>query len=113
MEIIFILGFMIISTWFGALGAFLIKKSLNRFTNIFSIFKNKLIYLSFILFGFGFLIYLFLLKASDVSYLFPITSLTYVWSTFLSIKFLHEKLNFRKVFGILLIIIGIIVMSLG
>ncbi len=47
------------------------------------------------------------LKDGQLSILYPIISLSYVWVNLLSMYFFHEQMNFWKGFGIVLIIGGV------
>jgi uncharacterized membrane protein len=47
------------------------------------------------------------LKDGQLSILYPIISLSYVWVNLLSMYFFHEHMNFWKAFGIVLIIGGV------
>lgn len=103
---------MVLSTLFGAVGSVLFKLVLNKSKNFSKIFSDFTLYLGIFLFGLGFIVYLFLLRQNDVTYLFPITSLTYVWTSIFSVVLLNEKMNRRKLIGISLIVIGIISLAI-
>ena len=47
------------------------------------------------------------LKGRELSRLYPIIALTYVWVTFLSVMFLGEHVNFFRALGIGLIVSGV------
>jgi drug/metabolite transporter (DMT)-like permease len=53
------------------------------------------------------------LKNGQLSLLYPVISLTYVWVTFLSVIVFHEVLNPYKVAGIVLIVLGVGVLGLN
>jgi drug/metabolite transporter (DMT)-like permease len=53
------------------------------------------------------------LKNGQLSLLYPVISLTYVWVTFLSVMVFHEVLNPYKVAGIVLIVMGVGVLGLN
>lgn len=52
-------------------------------------------------------------RGGEVSVLYPIIATSYVWVTFLSIRFLGETINFFKYIGIASIIIGIASIGYG
>ena len=59
-------------------------------------------------YGFGFLVYLFLLSKMDVTSVYPIcTSLTYAGITFFGWAVFKEPQSWPKISGIVLIIVGI------
>jgi drug/metabolite transporter (DMT)-like permease len=47
------------------------------------------------------------LRDGELSILYPVISLTYVWVTFLSLAFLGESLNLYKILGICIIVAGV------
>ncbi len=52
------------------------------------------------------------LRFHNVSVLYPLTSLTYVWIAVLSILILKEQMNTYKWGGILLVLAGVVLISL-
>ncbi len=63
------------------------------------------------LYGVSAVIYVWALKYGRLSLLYPITSLSYVWVSLLSVKFLKENMNNYKWIGISLIILGVILIT--
>jgi uncharacterized membrane protein len=53
------------------------------------------------------------LKGGELSVLYPLVALTYVWVSLLSVKFLNEKMNKMKWIGILLILFGVTLIGIG
>lgn len=49
---------------------------------------------------------LILMSGNEISFLWPMTSLTFVFSTFAAILFLHERVSSARWIGVLFIIIG-------
>src|SRR3989338_6663239 len=52
-------------------------------------------------------IYLWALKNANLSLIYPINSLTYIWVSLLSVKFLGERMNKYKWLGVACIILGV------
>ncbi len=52
-------------------------------------------------------VYLWALKHADLSLIYPVNSLTYIWVSLLSVKFLGEKMNRHKWLGVACIILGV------
>ena len=44
---------------------------------------------------------------------FPLVSLSYVWVTLVSMKFLGEEMNIAKLVGISSIIVGVVLIGIG
>lgn len=102
----------IIGTLFGGFGSLYLKKgsaSLHR--NIFKIIYNYKLVFGIMLYGVSAVIYVWALKYGRLSLLYPITSLSYVWVSLLSVKFLKENMNNYKWIGISLIILGVILIT--
>ncbi|HXI43258.1 MAG TPA: EamA family transporter [Bryobacteraceae bacterium] len=55
----------------------------------------------------------FALRDGELSILYPIIALTYVWVTILSVLFFHETLNLFKLVGIAIVVTGVAVMGRG
>jgi drug/metabolite transporter (DMT)-like permease len=65
------------------------------------------------LYGFNTLLMVLALRKGELSMLYPIIALTYVWVTLLSYTLLREPPNMFKNFGIALIVIGVAVIGSG
>lgn len=90
-------------TFIGSMGGLLFKQ-VSRFDRP----KEKLFF--FILgcgmYGIGALLNVYLLRMLPYSIVFPLTSLTYVWTMALSKYILKEKINRFKIIGVTLILLG-------
>lgn len=53
------------------------------------------------------------LKGGELSFIYPLVSTVYIWSSFLSIKLLGERMNAKKWSGIGLIIAGVVSIGFG
>ena len=53
------------------------------------------------------------LRIGELSILYPVIALTYVWVTILSVVIFHEALNPLKGFGVALIVSGVAVLGRG
>ena len=100
---------MVIITWISAYASLFLKKGSSKFDrkHIFNII-NKHIIIGVFLYGVGTLSYLILLRKNDLSLLYPLSALSYIWVLFISHHHLDEKMNKFKILGISLIIIGIL-----
>ncbi|MBU0907383.1 MAG: EamA family transporter [Nanoarchaeota archaeon] len=101
------IGLVVVSSITGAIGGFLFKlASKNLSFNIPKLIKNLPLISGFVLFGLSALVYIFALRHGSLNTLYPLSSLTYIWSTIMAKKFLKEKINLYKWMGILLIVLG-------
>jgi drug/metabolite transporter (DMT)-like permease len=53
------------------------------------------------------------LRDGELSVIYPVISLTYVWVAFLSMIFFHESMNVYKGCGIAIIVLGVTVLGRG
>lgn len=65
----------------------------------------------YILYGISTILLSFALRNDELSSMYPIISLTYVWVMFLSVWYFHESLNFYKVVGVAVIMGGVAVLG--
>ena len=100
----------VIATFFGAFGSLYLKKGSVKF-GLKNLFNWKLMFGGFI-YVLSTVFFIFALKRGDVSILYPITALTYIWVSLLSVKVLKEKMNKFKWMGIVLIMIGVVIITL-
>lgn len=75
--------------------------------NIREIIKNYALLRGIFFYGASAIIGIIALRGAELTVLYPIASLNYVWVSFLSMRFLREKMNIYKWLGVLMIIIGV------
>ncbi len=99
----------VVATLIGSVGAFLLKKGAAKIKSfkIKSIIRNLQLISGLGLYAFSTVFYVISLKMGDLSVLYPLTSLSYIWTTFFSAKFLREKMNIFKYSAMAMIVIGI------
>jgi multidrug transporter EmrE-like cation transporter len=98
----------LIATSIGSLGPLFLKKgSTNLSFKFKEILANKNLLLGIFFYGLSTLMFFPALGGGELSVLYPLVALVYVWVSFLSIRFLGEKMNTFKWLGILLLIIGV------
>lgn len=104
----------IFATFIGAFGPILLKKaSARKLSSIKSLSTNYPLFGGVALYAVGTLLFIPALKGGDLSVLYPFVSLGYIWVSLLSVKFLGEKMNKFKWFGIALIILGVTFIGIG
>ena len=105
-------SFAVIATIIGSFGALFFKYASKRITpSLLGLIKNYYLLIGFFLYGISSLIYVYALTFADLSTLYPVAGLSYVWISLLSIKFLKEQMNDLKWFGILMILLGVFLVS--
>lgn len=65
------------------------------------------------LYGLSLVLLSYALRHDELSSLYPLISLTYVWVLVLSVFLFNEPLSFPKVVGVLTIMAGVVVISRG
>ncbi|MBW3003614.1 EamA family transporter [Candidatus Woesearchaeota archaeon] len=103
-----------IASMIGAPGSIFFKRTSKHVTlNIFKILKVPSFYIGATLFVISSMVFITGLKFGQLSLLYPIASLSYIWVALLSIKFLKEKMNKFKWLGICFIIFGVVLISIA
>ncbi len=92
-------------TLLGSLGGFFFKRSTEAET-ILQIAKNKFVYIGVLFYLAGAVANIFVLKHMPYSIVYPMSSITYVWSMIFSRAILKEKITKQKLIGIISILIG-------
>ena len=101
---------MVVSSLLAAFGQLSLKiGSQNLSKSVNGIIKNYMFLAGILLYGVSTVIGVIALRGSELTVLYPVASLNYVWVSLLSVKYLREKMNGYKWLGILLIITGVAV----
>ena len=100
---------MIVITWISAYASLFLKKGSLKFSrnNLLGII-NMNITIGIFLYLIGTISYLLLLKGNELSTIYPLSALTYIWVLFISSYHLSEELNKFKILGMSLIIFGVL-----
>jgi len=106
------IGLVILATVFGAFGPIFFKRGSKNF-KLMTIYRNYNFILGIGFYAIGTLLFIPALKGGELSVLYPLVSLSYIWVSLLSVKMIGEKMNKFKWIGILLIIIGVTFIGLG
>lgn len=98
----------------GSYGAIQLKKGSIKFSfNLRAFFKNYNILFGVFLYGIATLIYIVALKTGELSVIYPMVSMAYVFVCLFSVKFLNEKMNKTRWLAVFIIILGITLIGLG
>lgn len=107
MNLLYVFLYLIPGIILGSYGSLYLKKGSSNLTLDIKRWKENLdIAAGFLLYGTSTIFYLFALQHGELSVVYPLTSLSYIFISFLSIQYLGEKMNKNKWIGIVLIIIG-------
>ena len=102
---------LLIMTMFGSVASLFLKKA-SGLNSLIDMLKNINLYIGGFLYVSSAVLNIWLLKILDYSVILPLTSLTYIWTMFLSYFILKEKITVKKIVGVCLILIGAIMISI-
>ena len=80
---------------------------------VIAMLTNPPLFAGYCMYAFNAVLMVLALRDGELSMLYPIIALTYVWVTFLSMWVLHEPMNIFKTVGIALIICGVSILGRG
>ena len=101
-------------TVLGSAAQILMKIGMTHFTpDPVAIATNVPLVAGYALYGINTLMLVLALREGELSMLYPIIALTYVWVTLLSYALLAEQSNWYKNLGIASIVVGVAVMGRG
>jgi multidrug transporter EmrE-like cation transporter len=108
----------LVCTVIGAAAQVLIKKGTvalgenpTMVETAIGIFTTRLLFAGYALLGVSTVLLVLALRHGELSLLYPVITLTYVWVTVLSMMIFHDSMNAYKVAGITTIIAGVAVLG--
>jgi drug/metabolite transporter (DMT)-like permease len=111
---------MLSCTLISAIGQTLIKlgtehldKNAGLIGTAIGIFTIPLLFAGYCLYGVFAVLMVYSLRHGELSILYPVIALSYVWVTILSVVIFHESMNPFKVIGVLIIMSGVGVLGRG
>lgn len=104
----------LMASFIGSFGAVFLKSGASRLhRELKTLLFNWRLAVGVSLYLFSFVFYYLGVRKGELSILYPMVSLGYLWTLLWSRLFFGEPFSSRKVGGILLIIGGIVVLNLG
>ena len=106
-------------TILGAAAQILMKHGANHLANhglldfVLATLRNLPLMTGYTLYGVSTLLLVLALRDGELSLLYPVIALTYVWVTALSFLIFHETVNPYKIAGIVSIVVGVAVLGRG
>ena len=108
------------STFISAAAQVLIKIGANRIgpnpgflTTLLSLVLIPSLFAGYALYGVMTVILVIALRHGELSVLYPVIALSYIWVAILSVLIFHESMNGFKIAGIAMIIAGVTVLGWG
>jgi multidrug transporter EmrE-like cation transporter len=120
------IGLVFICTLLGAAGQIFIKTGATTsataapwttlagiWTNLYAMAINPNLIGGYALYALMTVVFIFALRDEELSVVYPVISLTYVWVAGLSIWLFGEIVNLPKILGVLVIVAGVGVLGMG
>ncbi len=107
------IALMFVCTLLSAVGQLLIKSGAAGLTRShpWAMLTNVPLITGYGLYGLMTVLFIYALRDEELSFVYPIISLSYVWVAGLSVWFLHEAVNVWKLVGIAIIVAGVAVLG--
>src|ERR1700722_15510892 len=102
-----------------AIGQYLIKLGANRLSHAgllataIGIFTIPQLFAGYCLYGLFTVMFIFALRHGELSVLYPLIALGYVWGTITAVVAFHESMNPMKIVGLIVIMCGVAVLGWG
>ena len=106
-------------TLIGALAQVLIKLGAARLEHTgliataIGIFTIPALFAGYCLYGVFTVLLVFALRHAELSILYPVIALSYVWVTLASVLVFHETMNLPKACGLAIIVLGVAILGRG
>jgi multidrug transporter EmrE-like cation transporter len=102
-------------TIFGVAAQYFIKSSANALhgAGLEAILLTPGVWAGLAMLGMSTAFLVLALRDGELSLLYPVISLTYVWVTVLSVTVFHERMNTAKLAGITVICVGVALLGKG
>ncbi|HLK46728.1 MAG TPA: EamA family transporter [Bryobacteraceae bacterium] len=97
----------------GSFGAVFLKKGAHRLDGTLLSFLNRQLILGVVLFLGSSVFYVLGIRGGELSVLYPMVSLGYVWTLLWSRLFFHETFTPQKFLGLGLVLLGVVFVGLG
>ena len=102
-----------------AIAQYLIKLGANRLSHagllgtVIGIFTIPQLFFGYCIYAVFTVLFVFALRHGELSVLYPLISLSYVWVTITAVLAFHESVNPFKIIGVAVIILGVAVLGFG
>ena len=108
-------GLVFLCTLFGVAAQYLIKTGASALqsASVLDMLRNPPLVAGYSLYGISTAFLILALRDGELSLVYPVISLTYVWVTLVSILVLKESVNTFKIFGVAIICLGVTLLGTG
>lgn len=109
---IFIFFLIIVGVLSGSLAVILLKKAASKYP-LRQLFFRRIFWEGVILFGISLLLYVVILQREELSVVYPLSSISYLITTMLSVKYLGEKMTIWKWIALAGVMMGVTLIAIG
>lgn len=102
----------IVGSLVGSYGMYVFKKGANNHA-FFELFATKYFWWGAALNAISIPFYIIALGLEHLSFIYPLVSINYIWTTFLSVKYLGENMNRWKYVALVGVVVGIVLIGIG
>jgi len=108
-------GLVFLCTFFGVAAQYLIKSGASQLhtSSVLDMIRIPSLVAGYSLYGISTALLILALRDGELSLLYPVISLTYVWVTVLSILVFKESVNAAKLCGVATICLGVTLLGTG
>lgn len=108
-------GLVFCCTLLGAAAQILMKYGANHLSHagLLGMITSVPLVAGYCLYGMSTVLLVLALRDGELSLLYPVIALTYVWVTMLSVMLFHETVNLFKLLGVSIIVLGVTVLGRG
>ena len=103
----------VVASFIGSFGAVFLKAGANRTNSFWSLLLNPRLALGVALYLLSTVFYLMGIRHGELSILFPMVSVGYVWTLLWSRLFFNEPFTRDKFLGLGLVLLGIVLLGIG
>ncbi|MFQ5474619.1 MAG: EamA family transporter [Candidatus Nanoarchaeia archaeon] len=107
------IGFAVIGSVFSSIGSLFLKRAADETENFWRLIMTRKYMIGGFFYGVSFILGLAAYRGGDLSIIYPVFALSYVWTSFLSIKYLEEDMNSWKWTGVVCILLGVFLLGFG
>ena len=108
----FIIFLIIVGVFSGSMAVLLLKKAASRYP-LRQLFFRRVFWEGVALFGLSLLLYVIVLQRIDISVAYPLSSISYLITTMLSVRYLGEKMNVWKWIALFGVMLGVTLIAIG
>lgn len=101
---------LLLMTMMGSLASIFFKRASGA-NSFIELLVNANIYIGGCLYLVSAILNIFILRRLEYSVVLPLTSITYVWTMILANRIFKEKISAKKIIGVILILLGVVLIA--